>query len=368
MKKVEFDYAMRALGMNESRLNVGSFAAGSYIDKYKLGDITIFFEDGVVVEGDIPIEVVMDLYSEYPDNRYQIYLERRCAVFNPNDYKEKDSCSKLVICTTPGLILFVTTMKDCLAAKKGLEKTEKNRFYDIWGEVTTNVIAIHNLKVTTKEWMMHNYYSNVYFEGLRKSEHLPLIKTKKKLADVEVNKTLRSNIVEFDHMINPFMNRNNQFLDMSTILQNVDIRVDDASIISDQYTNNSVLLDIRDKNNNSTFYLRGKKGFSYTVNYMLDDCTNFMLTHSFGNNKSGLLGEYIWIEKKNLSDNTVQFDLLYNITSNAIKRDNGGTVLATISDKEEVYRNLLMATAFAKNITLDNMVKSNGYIKKGTGV
>lgn len=358
MKKVEFDYATQALEMDKDKFKINDFITG-----YSLGKTSLIFnDDDVVVLGIIPIDLVMDIYNEYPNGVNEIYVGRRWNIFNPDDYKGKSSCSRLVIDTIPGLILFVTAMRDYLASKRGLDGTEKKKFYDILGEVTSNLISKYDFSITTSKWMMKNVNAKMYFDTLRKEEYLPV---KRKVSEQEYNTNFRNAISGFDNMVNPFMDSECEFLDMPTILQNVDIWVNDASVIGNEYTDNSAILDIRDKNDrNSVFYLRGRSGFSYIINYMLDDKIKIMLKHSFGTCKNGTKGEYIWIEQKDKSTNVTQFDLVYDITNNKIQRNEGKILQATINDKQEVYHYILTATEFAKKLTHDNMLKNKSYVKR----
>ncbi len=231
---------------------------------------------------------------------------------------------------------------------------DKNEVSNI--EDTINSIRKVDLSISNYEWLRGSIDNGKnFFDAISKENDSFSLK-------------LRQLLDEFDKTINPYMNKAielddfekyNGKLEITCLHYNSVVEFDNLE------RDNCCMLIIKDKNSkNRVSYYRNATGFSYQLQYQIEEEKNFSLVHYYDIfNKSEDSGEVVFLHI--YGNNTPsQADFRYNITHKNICSTDTQKIPITDKDREFIYKELLLAVELASSITIDNMVKNKKLIKE----
>lgn len=294
-----------------------------------------------VVKGKIPFEVAEIIYEKYPDNKYGIRVNGNNEKTKPNDWAmTDDNDNKYIktyhIDTKEGLLIFLTEMMDYQARKLNVKELTVQKYDEILARISINILETANPVISAKEWMQN--------EAAQIKEN-------------SVVDEFRKKILEFDEMVNPFINKKNKFSD----LDYTKVGISAYRGTKNERPNCGYLV-ITDLNNNKnrTFNYREPDSFSFKVSYISDDNKLVTVNHyAKKDNCKTDIGEFIHINYFDEEKNENIIDLQLDISSLMIDPTYKEKSQVTIKQIDFVYNELLKGIAHASSITIDNMTKKN---------
>ena len=393
MNRLEFNEIINAVGINNP-LSTTTGRYGSSEDVHYWNNLAIHFGGSyyTIVNGQIPLEVANIIYEKYPNNPFQIRVDGGCDDWIPFDHATNEKYEKDIqeyinqhlsadeylakcknarrnlrrrnndnkyiktyhIDTKEGLLILLSEIKDYYLRKGNLPETEVKKYDEIITKVSSEILKKVNPSISAYDWMQYdeenkdNYNSSVERDS----------KTK-------LGQMFRDAILDFDKAVNPFTSDDVELDEIGNYLKRVKINANSYSSVDGKYRKGCCHLEISDLNTgNSTTYYRSPDGFSFQLMYKLGDNQYLNVLHYFstsGNYESDK-GEVIAINYfgDNIED---KIDIRLNITNGKAGATYDDKIPATPEQIAFVYDELLKATAFASEVTIENM-KKKGNVKK----
>ena len=387
MNRLEFNEIMKAVGINNP-LSTTTGRYGSCEDVHYWNNLAINFGGSyyTIVTGKIPLEVANIIYEKYPNNPFQIRVDGGCDDWVPFDHATDEKYEKDIqeyidehldldeylakcknarrnlrrrnndnkyittyhIDTKEGLLIFLNEMKDYHLRKNNMPETEVIKYDEIIAKVSFEILKKVNPSISAYDWMQDdeenkdNYNSSVERDS----------KTK-------LGQMFRNAVLDFDKAVNPFTNDDAELDEISNYLKKVKINANSYNSEDGKYRQSCCHLEISDSNTgNSTTYYRNPAGFSFQLKYKLGNNQYLNVLHYFsttGNYESDK-GEVIAINY--FGDNTVnKIDIRLNLTNGKAGATYDDKIPATPEQIAFVYDELLKATGYASEITIENMKK-----------
>lgn len=382
MFKLEYNTVMDNI-RNDSQLIKDK--DGKVIDFLENLDISFSDTYYAIVHGKIPLEVANIIYKKYPGNPYKIRVDGGCEDWVPRehaiDQKYADSINSIIkdcvegkteweeylprcnnarknlkrrkddnkflttyhIDTKEGLIIFLTEMKDYYLRKNNLEEIEVDKYNEIISNVTKDLLNDINPTISAFQWMTKDKEnSDIY------------IKTLMNWSNSVLGQSMIESINNFDKAVNPFIDMDNELDDIEEYMKKVNITVSYDRPSSDG-TKGCWMKITENETGNTTEYIRNNTGFSFKLNYKLEDETNFSFLHYFTKINEQDIGEHIavsyWGKHKTIRD------FRFNLTTQTI---DGKPI--TIKGFDFINDELQKAIEYAKTIT-NNMKKETVKVK-----
>ena len=236
-------------------------------------------------------------------------------------------------------------MKDYDLRKNNLPETEVKKYDELIANITSEILKKVNPYISAYDWMQDDEENKSNYNSSVERDN------KTKLGQI-----FREAISNFDKAINPFLNNDVEFDEISNYLKNVRI---DANSYNTENRKDCCRLEITDNSTeNTTAYYRGQDGFSFRLQYKLDEENYLNVIHCYltSGNSDSYNGEIVSIHNwgKNAKD---EIDIKLNITNGKIGATHGDKISATPEQIAFVYDELLKAIDYASSITIENMKK-----------
>ena len=385
MNRLEFDEVIKVVGINNP-LSTTEGRYGTREEVHYWNNLAICFSGSnyTIINGKIPLEVANIIYQKYPNNPHNIRVDGGCNDWIPiehaTDEKYEQDIQKYIhqhlsldeylakcknarrnlirrsnenkylttyhIDSKEGLLIFLTEMKDYYLRKNNLPETEVEKYDELIVKVTSEILKKVNPYISAYEWMQddkdnrNNYNSSVERDN------------KTKLGQI-----FRKAILDFDKAVNPFLNDDIE-LD-SNYSKNVKMDANSYNSIHGKYRQGCCSLEITDfSTDNKTAYYRSPDGFSFQLFYKLAEESYLVVMHYFSNsgNFESDKGEVVAVY--HCGDNVEnKVDIRLNITNGNAGATYDDKIPATPEQIAFVYDELLKATGYASNITIENMKK-----------
>lgn len=297
-----------------------------------------------IVNGEIPSEVLSNIYEKYPKNLFVIEVKNEEVDCDSNKSNTEEYSNTYHIDTKEGFIIFITEMMNYLLREKDLNRNEVDRYDDILREVNKKILSIVNPSIGGYQWMMRdNENKDLYLQSYNH------------IQQDDFSKLLRSLIKRFDMAVNPF-EIDGDDLEKEQIIEKVVLSGDVASESDEEnVVDERAEIYYGDLETNSfTKYIRDQNGFFYCLKSEICN-EQFIVTHYFynSNTNNALKGEglsiLIWDNGQELED------IRYNLTDDTIGSTYGVKKKATNEDKLYVYEQLEQAVCCASAIVLDKI-------------
>ena len=347
MNRLEFNEVMQAVGINNP-LSTTIGGSGEIEQVHYWNNLAIYFGGSyyTVVNGQIPLEVANIIYEKYPNNPYGIRVDGGCNDWIPSRHaNDKNYLYSYHIDTKEGLLIFLLEMKDYDLRKNNLPETEVKKYDELIANITSEILKKVNPYISAYDWMQDDEENKSNYNSSVERDN------KTKLGQI-----FREAVSNFDKAINPFLNNDVEFDEISNYLKNVRI---DANSYNTENRKDCCRLEITDNSTeNTTAYYRDPDGFSFRLHYKLDEENYLDVIHYYytRGNSDSYNGEIVSIHYwgKNAKD---EIDIKLNITNGKIGATHGDKISATPEQIAFVYDELLKATDYASSITIEKMKK-----------
>ena len=388
MNRLEFNEVMKAVGINNP-LSTAEGRYGTREEVHYWNNLAICFGGSyyTIVNGRIPLEVANIIYQKYPGNPYNIRVDGGCNDWNPIDWATDEKYEKDIqkyieehlgpneylskcknakrnfkrrkniddkylktyhIDSKEGLLIFLIEMKDYFLRKNNLSETEVQKYDELIAKITSEILKKVNPYISAYDWMQDDKENkNNYNSSIERDN-----KTK-------LGQLFRKAVLDFDKVVNPFLNDDVELDEISNYLKNVKINANSYNSEHGKYRQGCCSLEITDlTTGNKTTYIRELDGFSFQLSYELRENTYLDVYHYYsthGNFESDK-GEVLAISY--YGDNVEnKIDIRLNITNGKAGATYKDKTPATPEQIAFVYDELLKATGYASSITIENMKK-----------
>ena len=323
------------------------------IQSFDLYDITYSFDgEKVILQGKIPRVIVQDIALTYPE--FNTFINH----LSPID-ATKQFVDKLELYDLDELIVFTLFMEDYYLQKKtGLIGNSHQNYGEILSEIIKSLMGKLDPTINVDEWVRKNFAANeLYFDTRVKIDKKPLIKTSKKMYEYEYTKNIKRNVDNFDLNVNPFSDKDNEFLDLDEMLKNIKISFNDLG-------DGALRLIIKSRKNNTVLiHERKNTGFSNSVTYKRGSETITFIHELTANNPKKITdGEKVIVIEQQGED--IQKRVCYNFSTNKIKINESNEKDATTEDKTIVYNETIGANALSSELVEECMLKKKAYGKR----
>lgn len=387
MNRLEFNVVMKVVGINNPLATTeGRYCTREEVHYWNNLEIGFGGSYYTKVNGKIPLEVANIIYQKYPENPYDIRVDGGCKDWNPIDLATDEKYEKDIqryieehlgvdeylskcenakrnfkrrkniddkylktyhIDSKEGLLIFLTEMKDYFLRKNNLSETEVKKYDELIAKVTSEILKKVNPYISAYDWMQNDKEN--------KSKYNSSIERDSK---TKLGQMFRTAVLDFDKAVNPFTD-DVEFDEISNYLKKVKINANSYNSEHGKYRQGCCSLEITDiSTGNKTTYYRNPDGFSFQLSYKFGEKNYLQVLHYFstsGNFESDK-GEVIAIYY--CGDNVEnEIDIELNITNGKSGETYEDKTPATLEQITFVYDQLLKATSYASEITIENMKK-----------
>ena len=323
-------------------------------NKYTTLDVTYHYKDNTVtITGNIPRSIIQDIAITFYERKTFMNL------LLPSE-ENKEYIKKIVLDNIDEVVILSLYLDDYYLLKKtGLKSNSSENYKALITEIKRTLINKCDLDMTSFEWIRKNHICNYVIEATQnRLNKNPIIKTSKKIEELNYTRNLKKIADDFDYIVDPFMGRRNSFKELEDILEYVDISLD-------KNEDNEVKMILTDKQTSTKLiHERKLSGFSNSITYINENKETITVMHEF-ESAAKLMpshGEKLVIIKDTpISSKSVLF---YNFTTNKTKYNGNDSYSAGMEEKIEFYSELQQAMNMAQETVLQHMIAKKTYTKK----
>ena len=291
---------------------------------YKWQEFTISFRLGwqkveVTSEDIIPKEVLERISTNYQGWQYNISFSQK---------ERNQETDKLYLPNKECLLIFMLEMLDYQQEKQGLARTYATRYNEYLERINLELLTSIKPAISAEDWVKRLPWGQPSYQKA-------LEQTNKN----EVYQLLRTEILEFDKAINPFLDKMTEEDLVKMSPQDLLIRVYTNSFIPDCCT-----IEIRFAGNNLLSYERGHEGFRFK--FISDNKDDFLEVEHYYNN---LIGEKISFCYPETIDIAINKRIICCVSNGTIEEQEIKRPAST-EDIKKISFMLAEATKRAKNL------------------